>query len=113
MVWSIDQARAGWSAERLLASTVDEAVKLGGTHVGDDWHVLIRHPQIDIVVECTGNPLAAVDHCPAAFAQCKHLVKRLEAVGREGQLFGSPNGACRFGHRMKGRSLQSRLRVVR
>jgi predicted homoserine dehydrogenase-like protein len=24
--------------------------------------------QIDIIVECTGNPIAAVEHCLAAFA---------------------------------------------
>ena len=70
----INLARVGWPAERLLASTIDEAVKLGSTHVSDDWQALVRHPQIDIVVECTGNPLAAVDHCLAAFAEAKHVV---------------------------------------
>jgi predicted homoserine dehydrogenase-like protein len=33
-----------------------------------------REPSIDIVVECTGNPIAAVDHCLDAFAQGKHVV---------------------------------------
>ena len=41
---------------------------------GDDWEALVRHPRIDIVVECTGNPIAAVEHCLAAFGQRKHVV---------------------------------------
>jgi predicted homoserine dehydrogenase-like protein len=28
----------------------------------------VRHPAIDVVVECTGHPIAAVDHCLEAFA---------------------------------------------
>ena len=32
------------------------------------------HPAIDIVVECTGAPIAAVEHCLAAFANGKHVV---------------------------------------
>ncbi len=34
----------------------------------------VRHPKIDIVVECTGNPIAAVEHCLEAFRQRKHVV---------------------------------------
>ena len=29
---------------------------------------------VDVVVECTGNPIAAVEHCLAAFAHGKHVV---------------------------------------
>ena len=46
----------------------------GTTHVGDDWQALVAHPRIDIVVECTGNPIAAVEHCLAAFRHGKHVV---------------------------------------
>ncbi len=42
--------------------------------MGDDWLALVRHPAIDIVVECTGHPIAAVDHCLQAFAHGKHVV---------------------------------------
>ena len=34
----------------------------------------MSHPRIDIVVECTGNPIAAVEHCLEAFRQRKHVV---------------------------------------
>lgn len=33
------------------------------THVGEDWLALVRHPDIDIIVESTGSPVATVDHC--------------------------------------------------
>ena len=67
-------ARVGWEAERMQAASLDEAVKSGATHIGEDWRQLVSHPAIDIIVECTGHPIAAVDHCLEAFAQGKHVV---------------------------------------
>ncbi|AMO24421.1 Gfo/Idh/MocA family oxidoreductase [Ramlibacter solisilvae] len=67
-------ARVGWDEQRTRAASLDEAVKTGTTHIGDDWQALVRHPAIDVVVECTGHPIAAVDHCLEAFAQRKHVV---------------------------------------
>ena len=66
--------RVGWQAERMSAASIDEAVKTGATHVGDDWRALVSHPAIDVVVECTGHPIAAVEHCLAAFDHGKHVV---------------------------------------
>ena len=67
-------ARVGWAPERLQAKSLDDAVKHGTTHVSEDWQALVRHPAIDVVVECTGSPLHAVDHILEAFAQRKHVV---------------------------------------
>jgi len=67
-------ARVGWAAERSAAPSLEAALKDGRTHVGDDWMALVRHPAIDVVVECTGHPIAAVDHCLEAFAHGKHVV---------------------------------------
>ncbi len=67
-------ARVGWTAERVQAPSLDAALADGRTHVGDDWQALVRHPAIDVVVECTGHPIAAVDHCLEAFANGKHVV---------------------------------------
>ena len=67
-------ARVGWQADRANAASLDAAVKSGATHIGDDWKALVSHPAIDIVVECTGNPIAAVEHCLEAFANGKHVV---------------------------------------
>ena len=70
----VNLARVGWADERLQAKSLDEAVKQGTTHVGDDWKALVSHPAIDVVVECTGSPLHAVDHILEAFAHRKHVV---------------------------------------
>ena len=70
----VNLARVGWVAERTQAVSLDEAVKSGATHIGEDWQQLVRHPAIDIIVECTGHPIAAVDHCLEAFAHGKHVV---------------------------------------
>jgi predicted homoserine dehydrogenase-like protein len=66
--------RVGWKVEQYGAASIDEAIKKGATHVGEDWEALIAHPQIEIIAECTGNPIAAVDHCLAAFKQGKHVI---------------------------------------
>ncbi len=70
----VNLQRVGWVAERFAAHSIDDAVRHGTTHVSDDWQALIRHPAIDIVVECTGNPIAAVEHCLEAFRQRKNVV---------------------------------------
>jgi predicted homoserine dehydrogenase-like protein len=67
-------ARVGWEPERHGAASLDAAFATGLTHVGDDWQALVSHPKIDIVVEATGHPPAAVEHALAAFANGKHVV---------------------------------------
>jgi predicted homoserine dehydrogenase-like protein len=66
--------RVGWQPERCGAASVDEALVNGTTRVDDDWQALVHHPKIDIVVECTGSPIAAVEHCLEAFRHGKHVV---------------------------------------
>ncbi|HTP83623.1 MAG TPA: Gfo/Idh/MocA family oxidoreductase [Alphaproteobacteria bacterium] len=66
--------RTGWADERVAARSLDEAAKTGGTHVGEDAGALIAHPAVDIVVEVTGHPPAAVSHALKAFAARKHVV---------------------------------------
>jgi predicted homoserine dehydrogenase-like protein len=70
----VNLARVGWNPERTQAPSLDAAVKTGQTHIGDDWRALVSSPHVDIIVECTGNPIAAVDHCLEAFAHGKHVV---------------------------------------
>lgn len=67
-------ARVGWDAQRTQAASLEAALKDGSTHVGEDWRALVSHSDIDVVVECTGHPIAAVDHCLEAFAHGKHVV---------------------------------------
>lgn len=64
----------GWNAKRFSARSLDQAVADLTTHIGDDAATLIACPAIDIIVECTGNPVVAVDHLLAAFKAGKHVV---------------------------------------
>src|SRR5882757_9741345 len=66
--------RVGWPEERYGARSIDEALTARTTLVTDDWRMIVDHPGIDIVAECTGNPVAAVEHCLAAFDRGKHVV---------------------------------------
>jgi len=59
--------RVGWTPEAYGASSLDAALKEQRTHVSDDWRALVAHPAVEIVIEATGNPVAAVDHALAAF----------------------------------------------
>ena len=67
-------ARVGWNPARMQAHSAEEALKTRNTWITDDWQAVTRDPGIDIVVECTGNPVAAVAHCLDAFAHGKHVV---------------------------------------
>ena len=66
--------RVGWKPEACSAPSLDAAVAGQTTHVGDDWQALVSHPAIDIIVEATGNPAAAVTHALGAFRNGKHVV---------------------------------------
>ncbi len=66
--------RVGWQDEQSNARSLDDAIKTGQTHISEDWQALVSHPAIDVIVECTGHPIAAVDHCLLAFANGKHVV---------------------------------------
>ncbi len=67
-------ARIGWPEERAAAGSIDAALRDGSTYLGEDWTALVAHEGIEIVVECTGDPIAAVTHCLAAFRAGKHVV---------------------------------------
>ncbi len=66
--------RVGWKAESYAAASLNEALERRTTHLGEDWQALVSHPAIDIVIEASGNPLAAVEHALAAFRNGKHVV---------------------------------------
>src|ERR1700709_1827638 len=44
-------ARVGWDDARTRASSLDDAIARGTTHIGEDWRALVAHPAVDIVVE--------------------------------------------------------------
>ncbi len=64
----------GWSAELYNAVSVNDAADKGTTYVTDDWRDLTKQPDIEIIIEATGNPIAAVEHCMGAFSEGKHVI---------------------------------------
>jgi predicted homoserine dehydrogenase-like protein len=56
-------ARVGWPQEVIQRTSVSE-----------DWRKLVSNPEVDIVIEATGNPPAAVEHALEAFRNGKHVV---------------------------------------
>src|SRR5689334_24420438 len=67
-------ARLGWKPEVTAAGSFAEAKKHGNTFLTDDWKALVSHPEIDVVVESTGDPIAAVEHALEAFRHGKSVV---------------------------------------
>jgi predicted homoserine dehydrogenase-like protein len=66
--------RVGWTEERYGAASFDQAIRTGQTHLSDNWEALVAYPAIDIVIEATGNPPAAVEHVLSCFKNKKHVV---------------------------------------
>ncbi len=67
-------ARVGWNPAQTQATSAQAAIKTGATWITDDWQALIKISEIDVIVECTGSPVHAVDHILGAFEQGKHVV---------------------------------------
>jgi predicted homoserine dehydrogenase-like protein len=66
--------RVGWNAGQYSASSLDDAIARQTTFVTEDWQAVVQDPRIEVVVECTGHPIAAVEHCLKAFSHGKHVV---------------------------------------
>ena len=67
-------ARLGWKPEVTGAISFADARKHGSTYLTEDWRALVSHPEIDIIVESTGDPIAAVEHALEAFKHGKSVV---------------------------------------
>ena len=65
---------AEWPEEQFSAASLDTAYQNGATFVTDNVAHLIEAPFVDIIAECTGNPIVAVEHLLAAFAAGKHVI---------------------------------------
>ena len=66
--------RTGWTPQRFAARTFAEAARTGATHVTDDSLALIAAPEVEIVIDATGNPAAGIRHVLACCAHGKHVV---------------------------------------
>ncbi len=66
--------RCGWSAERIGAPDLDQAVRTNATRIDADAAALIAHPELEVLIEATGDPRAGIRHCLAAIEHGKHVV---------------------------------------
>ena len=63
-----------WPAEQIDARSLGDALKTGRTHITDDALSLIACPEIDVIVEITGDPAVGIRHALAAIDAGKHVV---------------------------------------
>jgi len=66
--------RIGWPAEKFAASTLRHALDQGSTYLTDRLESVLEHGEIDVVIDATGNVMAAVDHALMSIEAGKHVV---------------------------------------
>ena len=67
-------ATAGWDAPSYAAPSLGDAFKTRKTHVGADADALISFPDVEVIVEATGDPKSGIRFALAAIAHGKHIV---------------------------------------
>ncbi len=66
--------RVGWPAERIAATSLEQAFAQGSTAIIGDATKLIAAPQIEVVIDATGVPVAGIRHALLAIEHGKHIV---------------------------------------
>src|SRR5689334_18912675 len=64
----------GWPKEQTEAKSMGDALASGATFVGEDAMAVISHPEIEVVIEATGDPATGIRLCQAAIKHGKHVV---------------------------------------
>lgn len=85
-------AQAGWPQERWGARSAAGAIAEGSTWITDDANALIAADGVDVVIEATGLPAAALAHAGACLTYGRHLVM----VSVEADVLAGPLLARRF-----------------
>jgi predicted homoserine dehydrogenase-like protein len=63
-----------WSPEQIDARSLGDALKTGKTHITDNAMSLIENPEIEVIIEATGDPGTGIKLCQAAIKHGKHVV---------------------------------------
>lgn len=63
-----------WSKEQIDAKSLGDAIKTGKTHITDNSMSLIENPDIEVIIEVTGDPGVGIKHALAAIEHGKHVV---------------------------------------
>jgi len=85
-------AQAGWPQERWGARSAAGAIADGSTWITDDATALIAADGVDVVIESTGLPAAALAHAETCLSYGRHLVM----VSVEADVLAGPLLAHRF-----------------
>ena len=95
--------RAAGTSRHYQAPSLGDAFKSGRTHITQDSDALIAFPDIEVIVEATGDPKAGIRHALK--------VDRARQAYRDGQCRGRRGGgsAARREGARRGRDLQPRL----
>ncbi len=64
----------GWDEQAFSTTSLGDAFKNGRTHVTADANALIEFPDIEVVIEATGDPKVGIRFALAAIAHGKHIV---------------------------------------
>lgn len=67
-------ATAGWEQGSYAAASLGDAFKNRTTHVGADADALISFPDVEVIVEATGDPKSGIRFALSAIAHQKHIV---------------------------------------
>jgi predicted homoserine dehydrogenase-like protein len=64
----------GWPKEQFAATSLGDAFKSGKTFITEDAMSVISHPEIEVVIEATGDPATGIRLCQEAIRHGKHIV---------------------------------------
>lgn len=67
-------ASCGWDEQQYQAASLGEAFKSGRTHITQDSGALLAFPDIEVIVEATGDPKAGIAHALKIIQHGKHVV---------------------------------------
>ena len=64
----------GWPMEQIDGASLGDALRTGKTHITDNAMSLIENPDIEVIIEITGDPAIGIRHAMAAIEHGKHVV---------------------------------------
>jgi predicted homoserine dehydrogenase-like protein len=67
-------AACGWDEQQYQAASLGDAFESGRTHITQDSDALIAFPDIEVIVEATGDPKAGIRHALKIIEHGKHVV---------------------------------------
>lgn len=66
--------RTGWQEKRYGAGSFTDALRNLTTHVTEDADSLIELPEIEVILEITGNPIVGTQHAVKSIDNGKHII---------------------------------------